>query len=159
MNWPGPLQARWQAASRRDRRGLLMAAVVLGLAWVWWLGVAPALVVLRLADAQHQALEVQWQQMQRLQTQAQALQALPTLDAQETRRALEASVKALGSAAQITPQMDRMVVALKGVDALALTQWLNVTRQNAHVMPTEVHLKRAGAANWEGSVVFTLPAQ
>ena len=94
-----------------------------------------------------------------LQAQAQALRALPTLDAQEARRALEQSVKALGPAALMTPQMDRLSVSLKGVSAQALAQWLASARQNAHLVPSEAHLRRSAAGVWDGTVVFTLPAQ
>lgn len=158
MSWRNECRLRWQAASRRDQHLLLLALAVLGLFIVWWLGLAPALKVLRHAEQQHQMQDTQLQQMLRLQAQAQALQALPTLDAQETRNAIDVSVKSLGSAAQITAQMDRLTVTLKGMDAKALAQWLSVTRQNAHVVPTEAHLKRSAAA-WDGSVVFTLPTQ
>jgi general secretion pathway protein M len=159
MNWRLLLQARWQAVSVREQRLLLAAAWLVGLALLWWLALAPALAVLRHADAQHQTQDAQLQQMLRLQAQAQALRALPTLDAQEARRALEQSVKVLGRAAQITPQMDRLSVSLKGVSAQALAQWLASARQNAHVLPTEAHLRRSAAGIWDGTVVFTLPAQ
>ena len=159
MSWRAEVQARWQAASGRERRLLLLALSVIGLSLLWWLGVAPALAVLRSADAQHQAQDTQLQQMLRLQAQARALQALPTLDASEARRALDTSLKLLGNSAQVTAQMDRLTVTLKGQDAPALAQWLGVVRQNAHLTPTEVHLKRATASTWDGSLVFTLPAQ
>lgn len=159
MNWRQLLQARWQAVSVREQRLLLGAAWLVGLALLWWLAVAPALAVLRQADARHQAQDAQLQQMLRLQAQAQALRALPTLDAQEARRALEQSVKALGTAALMTPQMDRLSVSLKGVSAQALAQWLASARQNAHLVPTEAHLRRSATGIWDGTVVFTLPAQ
>ena len=152
-------QARWQAFSTREQRWLLAALALVSLALVWWLAVAPALAVLKSAETQHRALDVELQQMRHLQTQAQALQALPTLDAQETRRALDASLKPLGAAAQLAQQMDRVTVTLKGIGAQALAQWLSATRQNAHVVPAEVHLKRTPAGGWDGTVVFILPTQ
>ena len=160
MSWRATLQARWQAVSKREQRLLLLAAAVLALALLWWLALAPALAVLKKADAQQQAQDAQLQQMQRLQAQAKALQALPTPDAQESRRALEASLKPLGAAAQLTPQVERMVITLKNLEAAALAQWLASVRQNAHLLPTEAHLKRASSAGqWDGTLVFTLPAQ
>ena len=128
-HWRAMVQARWEQASAREQRWLSAALALVSLAPVWWLAVAPA------------------------------LQALPTLDAQETRRALEASIKLLGAGALLTQQMDRVTVTLKGVSAPALAQWLSATRQNAHVVPTEAHLKRASAGGWDGTVVFTLAAQ
>lgn len=149
-------QTRWQTFSVREQRWLLVALALVSLALVWWLAMAPALAVLKSAEAQHRALDVALQQMQGLQQQAQALQALPTLDAQETRRALDASLKPLAATAQLAQQMDRVTVTLKGVGAQALAQWLSATRQNAHVVPAEVHLKRSAAGGWDGTVVFTL---
>ena len=93
-----------------------------------------------------------------LQAKARALQALPKLNAMDARRALEDSLKPLGAAAQMTAQMDRLTVTLKGVSAQALAQWLSSCRQNAHSVPSEAHLKRAntGADGWDGFVVFSM---
>lgn len=158
MNWQTVLRTRWQAASRREQRSLMLAGGVAALALLWWLALAPALAVWRTAPAQHLLLQAQMQNMQTLQAQARALQALPTLNAAESRRALEDALKALGKTAQMTVQMDRLNVTLKGVGAQALAQWLSSSRQNAHLVPIEAHLTRVADA-WDGSVVFTLPAQ
>jgi general secretion pathway protein M len=157
--WRVKVQALWQGVSPREQRLLMAAAALVSLALVWWLAVAPARAVLKSADAQHQALDAQLQQMQRLQAQARALQALPTLNAREAQAALQASIKQLGGVAQMTQQMDRATVTLQGVGAPALAQWLSATRQNAHVVPAEVHLKRSGADRWNGTVVFILAPQ
>ena len=68
MNWRDTLQTRWQAMPGRERRLLLTAAVLVLLAVLWWLALAPARAVLKSADAQHRALDSQLQQMQRLQS-------------------------------------------------------------------------------------------
>jgi len=159
MNWRTQLQARWQAASRAEQRGLSAGLVVLMLVLLWWLAVAPALAVWRSAAPQQAALDGELQHMLSLQARAQALQALPKLNALDARRALEDSLKSLGAAAQMTQQLDRLTVTLKGVPAQALAQWLSSSRQNAHLVPVEAHLKRgtaAGAATWDGSVVFDM---
>ena len=158
MKWQTWLRTRWQAASRREQRSLMLAGGVVVLALLWWLALAPALAVWRTAPAQHLRLQAQLQHMQALQAQARALQALPTLNALASRRALEESLKSLGADARMTVQMDHLSVTLKGVPAQALAQWLSSSRQNAHLVPSEVHLTRAADA-WDGSVVFTLPAQ
>ena len=77
MNWRSVLQARWQRLSRREQRWVLLGFGLVALALLWWLALAPAVAVLRTADTQHRALALQWQQMQSLQMQARALQALP----------------------------------------------------------------------------------
>lgn len=158
MNGLALLKSRWQAASRREQRSLMLALGVVALALLWWLALAPALAVWRSADTQRLALEAQLQQMLGLQAQARALQALPTLNAPETRRALEEALKPLGAGAQMTQQMDRLNVTLKAVPAQALAQWLAACRQNAHLVPLEARLRRSGAGVWDGSVVFALPA-
>lgn len=157
-NWRDNLQTRWQAMPGRERRLMLAAAALVLLALLWWLALAPALAVLKTADAQHRALDSQLQQMQRLQAQAQALRAVPTLDAAAARKALEGSLKTLGEGAQMTQQLDRLTVTLRNVEPLALAQWLAAARQNAHAMPVEARLKRNAAGGWDGSVVFTLGA-
>jgi general secretion pathway protein M len=161
MNWLTPIQARWQAASPRERRSLTLALIVLGFALLWWLALSPALQVWRTADAQHAALDAQQQQMLGLQAKARALQALPKVNLADARLALESSLKPLGAGAQLTQQPDRLTITLKGVSAQALAQLLSASRQNAHLVPSESHLKRPDAVKdaWDGSVVFTLPSQ
>ena len=159
MNWRGAVRAQWQAATRREQQWLLAALAVVALALLWWLALAPAWGVYKTADAQSRALTTQLQQMQQLQQQARRLLALPTLNATEARRALDASLPTLQGAAQLTPQMDRMLVTLKGASAQPMAQWLAAVRQNAHLVPTEAHLKRNASGSWDGSVVFVLPAQ
>lgn len=151
------LQGHWQRASQRERRGLLLAAAVLGLALLWWLAVAPALALWRSAPAQHQQLDAQLQHMLALQAQARALQALPMPDAAAARRALDAALQTLGSDAKVSTQGDRLSVTFHGVTPQALAQTLSAARQNAHRVPTEAHLKHNGAL-WDGTLVFTLPA-
>ena len=159
MNLLTQLQTRWRSVSPRERRLVLLAGVLMGLALLWWLALAPALAVLRAAPAQHVALDAQIQQMQRLQAQARALQAQPVLSMDEARLALEAAQKPLGAGAQMTVQLDRVTVSLKAVPANALAQWLATVRQNARTVPTEAHLVRNSAGSWDGSLVLNLGAR
>lgn len=158
MNWRETLQTRWLAMPGRERRLVLTAAVLVLLALLWWLALAPALAVLKSADAQHRMLDGQMQQMQRLQVQAEALRAVPTLTPAAARKVLEGTLKPLGERAQLAQQADRVTVTLKGVEPQALAQWLATARQNAHAVPTEAHLKRTAAGVWDGTVTFTLGA-
>ncbi len=159
MNLLTQLQTRWRSVSPRERRLVLLAGVLMGLALFWWLALAPALAVLRAAPAQHVALDAQIQQMQRLQAQAKALQAQPVLSMDEARLALEAAQKPLGAGAQMTVQLDRVTVSLKAVPANALAQWLATVRQNARTVPAEAHLVRNSAGSWDGSLVLNLGAR
>ena len=158
MSWLAPLRARWQQTSRRDQLALLGGATLLVLAMLWLLAIAPALAVLRGAEPQRRALEVQLQQMQSLQAQAKALQAQPRLAPDEARRLLEASVKPLAPSLQLALVGDRATMTLKGVTADALTQWLAQVRLNVRVLPAEARLRRNAAGTWDGTLVLNLGA-
>lgn len=158
MKWRVALQSRWQASSRREQGLVLSAIAVVGVALLWWVALAPALAVLRTADALRQSQEVELQHMQGLQQQARTLMALPTRNEIETRRALEGSLKILGESAGLGTQMDRLVITLKGVQAQPLVQWLANVRQNVQLVPQEARLKRNTAGSWDGTVVFVIPS-
>jgi general secretion pathway protein M len=158
------LRGRWQALVPRERALVAAAASLLALALLWWVGVAPALKTLGQADTRQRNLDAQWQQMQALAAEAQALQARPKARYDEALRALEASVKqGLGPGAQLTVSGERATVTLKGVPASSLGPWLPQVRANARALPTEARLVRspattpASGALWDGTVVLSLP--
>ncbi len=153
------LQARWHGTSAREQRLLLIAATVVGLALLWWVGLAPALNRLTTADQQRGALDAQWLQMQELQVQAKALQAKPLLSATDARRMLDASVAPLGTAVQLADAGDQVRVTVKGLPPEALAQWLSTARQNARAVPSEAKLVRNAAGTWDGSLVLSLNAR
>ena len=157
MKLPPLLQARWNGISRREQHLLLAAlALVLG-ALLWWVALAPALATLRAAEVQHQSLDAQLQQMQRLQQQAKTLQAQPRMAVDDARRVLEASVKQqFGATAQMVVAGERVTVTLKGASADALAQWLAQARLNARAAPTEARLVRSGTGAWDGTLVLSL---
>ena len=137
-------QARWRALEAREQTLATSAVLLVGLALIWWLLVAPPLRTLRTAEAQQRSLHVQLQKMQALQAQAQALQTQTKLGRDEAVRALEASVKQrLGSAGQLAVVGDRATVTLRNVPADALAQWLAQARVNARTIPGEVRLVRS----------------
>lgn len=160
-----PLTARWATLDPREQRLIGTAAGVLGLALIWWLALAPALGVLRQASERQRQLDTQWQQMQRLQAEARALQSQPKLGYDEALRALEASVKALGGSGQLNVVGDRATVTLKNTSPDALAQWLTQARVNAKAIPAEARLVRHPAtaadapAGWDGTLVLNLPAR
>ena len=174
MKLPDALQRRWNSLLPSEKTLVQITVVVVGAALLWWLAVAPALQTLRTANTRHQALDAQLQQMKRLQAQAQQLQTQPKISADESLRALEASVKQrLGAAAQLNVAGDRATVTLKGAPAEAIAPWLAQVRTNARALPVETRLVRntapvtaksgeAGSpppARWDGTVVLTLPAR
>lgn len=153
------LQARWQSVSRREQRLVKWAVAVVGLALLWWVGLAPALTMLKTADQQRGMVESEWLQMQSLQAQAKVLQAKPQLAAEDARRLLNASVLPLGSALQLANAGDQVRVTVKGVSPDALAQWLATARQNARAVPSEAKLTRNAAGTWDGFLMLSLNAR
>lgn len=159
-----PLQARWQALGQREQTLLRSVALLVGLALLWWGLMAPPLRTLQQADAQQRSLDAQWQKMQGLRAQAQALQSQPRISRDDALRALQASVKLLGASAQLSVVGDRATVTLRNTPADALAQWLAQARANAGAIPDEARLVRntsspAGPAVWDGMLVLRLPVQ
>lgn len=172
----GAWQARWAGLAPRERQALSLASGTIALALVWWLLLAPALQTLRAAPAQHAALDLQLQRMQRLEAEALRLQAelpAPTADSAgalparpDLQRALQESVSAqLGAGARLVLQGERAQLTLKNVPAPALASWLGQARQNLKVSVVEMRLTAtAGPAqasatesHWDGSLVLALP--
>lgn len=158
MSFLNDWQQRWQQVSKREQRLLWLAAALLALALLWWLGLAPALALHKSAAQQHSVLDAQLQHMQRLKERALALRAQPMVSADDMRRALEASLKPLGEGARLVVQQERVNVTLKAVTPEALAQWLSSVRQSARSVPAEMHLTRNAAGSWDGSVLLLLPA-
>lgn len=159
------LRARWQTLHPREQALVLGAAVLLAAALLWWVGIGPALKVLRQGEAQHRILDNQLQRMQALASEAQALKTKPPMPRSEALRALESSVKqGLGPGAQLNVVGERATVTLRNVPAAALAQWLTQARVNARALPSEARLVRAaapagGGATWDGTLVLNLPAR
>lgn len=160
----GGLAAAWARLAERERRLVLLAASVLGLALIWLLAVSPALRTLRQAEAQRATLAAQTEQLQRLRAEAQALQALPRLGHDEALRALESSVRQrLGDSAQLSVVGERATLVLRQTSAEALAQWLADARANARANTVEARLTRAGdnapgaPVRWNGTLTLALP--
>ena len=151
------VRQRWQRTSTREQRLLMLAAGVLGVGLLWWVGVAPAWRTLRAAPAQHLALDAQLRQMKQLQSQAKDLRAQPVLSAGDARLALEQSFKPLGKSAQMVVQVERVTVTLTNAAPDTLAQCLAAARQNARLAAKEAHLKRNALGGWDGSLVLQLP--
>ncbi|MDO5625987.1 MAG: type II secretion system protein GspM [Pseudomonadota bacterium] len=162
---PGRLAATWAGMAARERRLVAIAATVVGLALLWWLGLAPALHTLRQAPAQRAALQAEGQQMQRLKAEADALKAMPRMAQNEALRALETAARErLGTGGQLSVVGDRANVQLKDVPAQALADWLSDARVNARATPVEARLTRSGdtapgaPVHWSGTLSLSLPA-
>ena len=152
------ITGRWELLAAREKLLVGAAAGLVALALVWWVAFAPAIGVLRNADAAHRALDAQRQHMQRLQAQAQAMQAQPKQSHDEALRLLEVAIRQqLGVTARYTIAGERVTVTLAGTPSEALAQWLAQARVNARALPGEAKLQRNAAGLWDGTLVLSLP--
>jgi general secretion pathway protein M len=158
------LRGRWNTLNPRERTLIAGAVLVLAVAVLWWVGLAPALKTLAQSDDRQRNLDAQFQQMQVLAAEAQALQSRPKARYDDVLRALETSVKqGLGGGAQLVVSGERATITLKNVPASALSAWLAQARVNARAVPTEARLVRSTASTpatgtlWDGTLVLTLP--
>lgn len=151
------LHAWWSQRPPREKALLRGGGVLLGMALVWSVALAPALRTLRSYETQRAAQEAQLQTMLGLQAQAQAAQALPRLTPATAAQALQTSVtQAFGTHAELTLAGGTATVTLRGVDAAALAQWLANARVNARAAPVQARLTHA-ANGWSGSLQMALP--
>ena len=156
-SWLSPWRARWQALGARERRGLAVAAWVLGLFLLWALAIAPAWRTVRAAPAQLDRLDAQLQQMQRLASEARELRAIPALSSSQSIAALRAASEALGAAGRLQIAGDRATLTLSGVNGTQLRDWLAEARSAARTRPIEANLTR-GPQGYSGSIVVALPS-
>ncbi len=158
MKLPPQWSLAWQRAGTREKNLIAIAAAVVLFALVWWIALGPALAVVRSADAQHRSLDAQLARMRGLQQQAQALQAQPKQNHEDSLRLLEASVRQrLGTTARMVIAGERVTLTLAGTPAEALATWLSQARANARALPSEARLTRGPSGGWDGTVVLTLP--
>jgi general secretion pathway protein M len=147
----------WQGLARRERRLIATAAVLVSLALLWWVALAPALGTLRRAPAQIDAAEAQLQQMQRLATEARDLRAVTPVPADQAANVLKAATARLGDKGRLSLQGDRAVLTVAGVSSMALRDWLAEARSGARARTIEANLSR-GTTGLTGTVVVGMGA-
>jgi general secretion pathway protein M len=162
MNLPGPVKAlsteasqRWAALPPRERLGLSLAGVVIGIAVVWMVAVAPALRALRETPAQIDALDAQLQSMQRMAVEARELRGAAPVPATQAALALKSATDRLGEKGRIAVQGDRATLTLNGVTGETLRAWLTEARSGARARPVEAQLTR-GPQGYAGTVILTI---
>lgn len=154
--------ARWWAQRPdRERQLIAAAAVLVGAALLWTLGIAPAWRTVQAYPAQRAELDSQLRTMLELQSRAKNLRDSgnnpAAADPRALQTALQASVASLGDKAQLTLNASQATVTLAAVDAGELAQWLARTRRDARLLPSQAALQRNGST-WSGTVQFLLPA-
>lgn len=157
------LQTTWGGLQARERRMIALAALVVAVALLWTLALAPALATLRKAPAERALLQTQMTRMQNLERTARTLQARPPLDRAQSLGAFQAATQhALGAAAQVSTAESVIRVTLKDVRADRLAGWLADVRTGAHLLPSDAQLQRtpdadaSAAARWSGTLSFNL---
>jgi general secretion pathway protein M len=149
-------QARWKQLDARERVLVLVAASVLALALLWWVGVQPAWQTLRAAPARLDALDAQTLTMRRLADQVRELRQAPPPSTAQAAQALKAASERLGPAARLSVQGDRAVLTVEGLDPQALRSWLAEVRTGARARTVEAQLVRSGPG-FSGTVTVVIP--
>jgi general secretion pathway protein M len=153
---------RWAQLSARERAWVRVAGVVLVLALLWQVALAPALRVWRESPSRHAQLDRQQAELLTLQAQARSLQAQPVLSAQEARDTLTQLTRDLLPGAQLVAQADHHRVVLKGVSGAHLSQWLSAIRQTAQARVLDMRLQRSPTSPdiptmWDGQITLQGP--
>jgi general secretion pathway protein M len=159
---PAPLQAlrteaaqRWAGLPPRERLGVTLAGIAVGIALVWMIGVAPALRTLREAPVQIDALDLQLQAMQRMAADARELRGAAPVPATQAAQALKSATDRLGDKGRISMMGDRATLTLNGVTGEALRAWLTEARSGARARPVEAQLTR-GPQGYTGTLLVSL---
>jgi len=148
----GGWRARWAGLAPRERALVGGAVVLVVLALLWGVAIAPAWRTLRSAPAERARLETQWQTMQRQAAEVRALREAPPLAPGLAVQALQAATERLGPAARLTLQGDRAVLTVTALPGPALMQWLAESRRGARAQPVELRLSRDGDG-YTGTVI------
>lgn len=164
------LRKHWASLQARERRLIVLALTVVGLALLWALAIAPALRTLRQAPAQLAQLQTQAQHMQAMQREAHALSAQTALSRDQALQALrQATEQRLGSHARLSVNGNLVQIELDHAPAADLAAWLADVRANARSRPSQAQLQRATPASanadasadtaprWSGRLTLQLP--
>jgi general secretion pathway protein M len=150
-----PARAWWAALPLRERRLLLLAGSALLLFVLWLVAVQPALRTLATAPAQLDALDGQWQSMQKLAAEARELRGITPMNPTQSLEALKAATARLGDQGKLSMQGERAVLTLNNASTAQLRDWLAEARSGARARPVEASLSRA-AQGYSGTLVVAV---
>lgn len=162
------MQNAWRQRPARERRLLLLLALLLVLLALWQGALAPAWATWRLAPARQAELEAQTRQMLQWQAEAKQLQAPARLARSAAIELLqEGAGRLLGPGAQLQPQGELLQITLQAAHAEGLAQWLSLAREKAQALPQQARLQRQSASDtakpagadpvWQGTLMMRLP--
>jgi general secretion pathway protein M len=155
LNVKQQISTRWSALALRERRYVSIAAVLVGAALLWMFAIQPAWRVTSEAPAKLDQLDLQLQQMQRLQSESAVLRAAAPVGPSQAAMALKAATERLGDGAKLNMQGDRATLTLTAVSADALRAWLQEARSTARARPVEMQLVR-NPRGFSGTLVVSL---
>jgi general secretion pathway protein M len=153
-----PWLAQWQALGDRERRLVVLAAVLIGGALLWLVALKPPLTLMREAPRQLDTLEAQTRNMQRLAEEARELRTAAQVSPAQSVAALRAASARLGPGAKLAVQGERAILTVDGVDGETLRAWLAEVRSGARARPVEAQLSRLPKGGYSGSVTVTFGA-
>jgi len=151
------LAQRWNEASAREQSAMKLAATLVLLALLWWIGLQPALNTIKSTRVQMPLVRAQYEQMLQLQAQAGALRAQAQQAVPDAKALLQESVSSLEKNARWTTLGERATVTFKEVRPADLARWLEQVRLKAHSRVLEMHISQTTGL-WSGAVVLQLPA-
>ncbi len=149
-------QQAWAQRKPREQKLLAWGAVVLLLAAVWHLALAPARRTLQEAPAQQARLDAQTQTMRQLQAQAKNLQQTQPITRSESARWLESSLTELGPNAKLSLQGERATLSVDAAPAQALARWISLARERATALPVQGQLQAVSSPDTPGLLRGTL---
>lgn len=155
--WLAPWRARWLALAERERRLVVLMALVVGAGLLWLAAVQPAWRTLRSAPAEIDRLDAELLRMRALAAESQALRGAPRIGLQQAGNALQAATARLGEHGKLQRIGDRATLSLSEADGDALRRWLDEARSGARARPVEATLTR-GVRGYNGTLVVQLPA-
>lgn len=150
------LTAWWQGLGPRERRGVQLAVVVLGVALLWMVALGPAARTLRTAPAERERLERQLQEMQALASEAKGLRAVAPVSPDQARTALQAAVGRLQDRGKLSLQGQRGVLTLKNVGSAELGAFLAEARAGARARVIEATLTQASPGLYDGTLTVSI---
>lgn len=151
MNTWSTLKQRWASRPLRERRMLLLGAVVVA-TYLLWTGVwQPSWRVWRDAPQQRAQTSALLQSLQSLRAQAEHWRAQPDINRAGRDATLQSLAKAVGVTLQ--PQAQGWRVDLKDWSAEQLGQWLVDVQQQAHSTITQTQLSQDQGL-WRGWMIM-----